>query len=102
MPLSVGDKLDPYEIVGLIGAGGMGEVYRARDARLSLDVALKVLPGHLPSDPQAMARFDREAKAVAVSDYLNTGRRGLRLHRDQESIAVSPRSPVGICAATHS
>ena len=71
MLLSVGDKLGPYEIVGLIGAGGMGEVYRARDSRLNRDVALKVLPGHLASDPQAMARFDREAKAVAALSHPN-------------------------------
>lgn len=71
MPLSVGDKLGPYEIVGLIGAGGMGEVYRARDSRLNRDAAIKVLPGHLASDPQAMARFDREAKAVAALSHPN-------------------------------
>jgi serine/threonine protein kinase/tetratricopeptide (TPR) repeat protein len=71
MPLSVGDKLGPYEIAGLIGAGGMGEVFRARDSRLNRDVALKVLPGHLAGDPQALARFDREAKAVAALSHPN-------------------------------
>jgi len=71
MPLSVGDNLGPYEIVGLIGAGGMGEVYRARDSRLHRDVALKVLPPHLASDSQALVRFDHEAKAVAALSHPN-------------------------------
>ena len=69
--LNVGDKLGPYEILALIGTGGMGEVFRARDSRLNRDVALKVLPEHLARDPQALARFDREAKAVAALSHPN-------------------------------
>jgi serine/threonine protein kinase len=71
MPLSVGDKLGPYEILAPIGAGGMGEVYRARDTRLGREVAVKVLPVHLANDSQALARFEREAKAVAALSHPN-------------------------------
>lgn len=60
-----GTKLGPYEILTPLGAGGMGEVYRARDSRLEREVAVKVLPEHLAQDPDALARFEREAKAVA-------------------------------------
>jgi serine/threonine protein kinase len=63
MPLSAGTRLGPYEILSPIGAGGMGEVYRARDSRLDRDVAIKVLPDHLSKNPQALARFVRETKA---------------------------------------
>jgi serine/threonine-protein kinase len=70
MPLSPGDKLGPYEILAALGAGGMGEVYRARDSRLGREVAVKVLPGHL-ADPQSMRRFDHEAKAVAALAHPN-------------------------------
>jgi Tol biopolymer transport system component/tRNA A-37 threonylcarbamoyl transferase component Bud32 len=65
MPLSAGTRLGPYEIVSPIGAGGMGEVYRARDTRLDRTVAIKVLPEHLSSNPQLRERFDREAKAIS-------------------------------------
>jgi eukaryotic-like serine/threonine-protein kinase len=65
MPLSVGDKLGPYEILACIGAGGMGEVYRARDARLNRDVAIKV------SGAQFSERFEREAKAIAALNHPN-------------------------------
>ena len=71
MSLLAGARLGPYEIVAPLGAGGMGEVYRARDARLSRDVAIKVLPEHLSQDPQALARFEREAKAVAALSHPN-------------------------------
>ena len=69
--LSSGTRLGPYEIVGPLGAGGMGEVYRARDTRLDRDVALKVLPRHLAQDRDALARFEREAKAVASLSHPN-------------------------------
>ena len=71
MPLSVGDRLGPYEILAPIGAGGMGEVYRARDSRLGREVAIKVLPEQLANDSQALARFEREAKAVAALSHPN-------------------------------
>jgi eukaryotic-like serine/threonine-protein kinase len=71
MPLSVGDRLGPYEILAPIGAGGMGEVYRARDSRLGREVAIKVLPEQLAGDSQALARFEREAKAVAALSHPN-------------------------------
>jgi hypothetical protein len=62
MALPSGTKLGPYEVLGPLGAGGMGEVYRARDTRLERDVAIKVLPGHLSTHPDLRARFEREAK----------------------------------------
>jgi Tol biopolymer transport system component len=71
MSLAVGARLGPYEILAPIGAGGMGEVYRARDTKLDRDVAIKVLPTHLASDPEALARFEREAKAVAALSHPN-------------------------------
>jgi TolB-like protein/Flp pilus assembly protein TadD len=71
MSLVPGTKLGPYEVLGALGAGGMGEVYRARDPRLERDVAIKVLPGEMAADPQALARFEREAKAVAALSHPN-------------------------------
>ena len=71
MPLSVGDKLGPYEILAPIGAGGMGEVYRARDTKLDRDVAIKVLPAVLAQDPERLARFEREAKVLAALNHPN-------------------------------
>src|SRR5258707_14139262 len=65
MPLSAGTRLGPYEILSPLGAGGMGEVYRARDTRLDRTVAIKVLPTHLSSNPDLRARFEREAKAIS-------------------------------------
>jgi hypothetical protein len=66
MTLARGTRLGAYEIVAPLGAGGMGEVYRARDLRLDREVAIKVLPAQLTDDPVALARFEREAKAVAA------------------------------------
>ena len=65
MPLAAGTRFGPYEILAPIGAGGMGEVYRARDTRLDRTVAIKVLPEHLSSNPQLRERFEREAKAIS-------------------------------------
>jgi Tol biopolymer transport system component len=65
MPIAIGSKLGPYEILAAIGAGGMGEVYKARDTRLDRVVAVKVLPEHVSSDPQLKARFEREARALS-------------------------------------
>ena len=69
MPLTSGTKLGPYEITGAIGAGGMGEVYRARDTRLGRDVAIKILPQHLASTPEVRQRFEREARAVSSLNH---------------------------------
>ena len=69
MPLAEGAKLGPYQIVSPLGAGGMGEVYRARDTRLNRTVAIKVLPSGLTSDPAALQRFEREARAVAALSH---------------------------------
>ena len=71
MTFPVGTKLGPYEILAPIGAGGMGEVYRARDRKLDRDVAIKVLPESVAADPGALARFEREAKAVAALSHPN-------------------------------
>ena len=71
MALSPGTKLGPYEIIAPIGAGGMGEVYRARDTRLGREVALKVLPQSFAKDPERLRRFEQEAKAVAVLNHPN-------------------------------
>ena len=65
MPLTPGTKLGPYEIVAPLGAGGMGEVYRARDTRLGRDVAVKVLPHELSGNAEVRARFEREAETVS-------------------------------------
>src|SRR4249919_484885 len=69
MPLSAGTRLGPYEILSSLGAGGMGEVYRARDTRLNRDVALKVLPAAFASDPDRLARFKREAQVLAALNH---------------------------------
>ncbi|HET6348602.1 MAG TPA: protein kinase [Candidatus Krumholzibacteria bacterium] len=71
MPLNPGTRLGPYEILSPLGAGGMGEVYRARDTRLDRDVAIKVLPQHLSSNSEVRARFEREAKTVSSLNHPN-------------------------------
>ena len=82
MSLASGTRLGPYEIVGPLGAGGMGEVYRARDTRLGRDVAVKVLPQHLSANAEVRARFEREAKTVSslnhphICTLFDVGREG--------------------------
>jgi serine/threonine protein kinase len=71
MTLAVGTKLGPYEVLAPLGAGGMGEVYRARDTKLNRDVALKVLPEAFARDPARMARFQREAQVLASLNHPN-------------------------------
>jgi serine/threonine protein kinase len=71
MTLLPGARLGPYEIVGAIGAGGMGEVFRARDTRLNRDVAIKVLPAAFADDPERLARFTREAQTLASLNHPN-------------------------------
>jgi eukaryotic-like serine/threonine-protein kinase len=73
MPLGAGARLGPYEIVAAIGAGGMGEVYRARDTRLQRDVAIKVLPETFAADPDRLARFEREAQLLASLNHPHIG-----------------------------
>jgi len=71
MPLTPGTRLGPYEIVASLGAGGMGEVYRAKDLRLGREVALKVLPADVATHPDRLARFEREARTVAGLSHPN-------------------------------
>ena len=71
MTLEPGARLGPYQILSTLGAGGQGEVYRARDGRLDREVAIKILPEHLSEDPGVLARFEREAKAVAALSHPN-------------------------------
>ena len=72
MALTSGTTLGSYAVVGLIGQGGMGEVYRARDTKLDRDVALKVLPQAFTDDPDRLAKFEREAKVLASLGHPNT------------------------------
>src|SRR5436190_18645244 len=87
MTLSAGTRLGPYEILAPLGEGGMGEVYRARDRKLDRDVAIKVLPESVAADPDTLARFEREAKAVAALSHQNI----LAIHDfgDQDGIAYA-------------
>ena len=71
MPIVPGAQLGPYEIVSVLGAGGMGEVYRARDTRLKRDVAIKVLPEAFSRDPDRLARLQREAEVLATLNHPN-------------------------------
>src|SRR5215468_2135962 len=69
MALAAGTRLGPYEVLAPLGAGGMGEVYKAKDTRLDRTVAIKVLPQHLSSRSEAKARFEREARAVSALNH---------------------------------
>src|SRR5260221_10201393 len=71
MALKLGPRLGPYEILSALGAGGMGEVYRARDAKLNRDVAIKILPEALARDADRLARFSREAQTLAALNHPN-------------------------------
>jgi serine/threonine protein kinase len=70
MPLTSGTRLGLYEIQSPLGAGGMGEAYRARDTRLDRTVAIKILPTHLSSHPEARQRFEHEAKVISSLQHL--------------------------------
>jgi eukaryotic-like serine/threonine-protein kinase len=71
MAILSGQRLGPYEILSSIGAGGMGEVYQARDSKLGRDVAIKVLPEAFAHDPERLSRFQREAKMLAALNHPN-------------------------------
>ena len=71
MTLHAGSRLGPYEILSILGAGGMGEVFRARDPRLGREVAVKVLPGSFSNDPERLKRFEQEARAAGVLNHPN-------------------------------
>ena len=73
MQLAAGTHLGPYEIVAPLGAGGMGEVYRARDTKLGRDVAIKILPRAFTLDPDRLARFEREARMLASLNHPHIG-----------------------------
>ena len=100
MPLPAGQRLGPYEVVSAIGAGGMGEVYKAKDTRLDRTVAIKVLPAASASDPEFRARFEREARTILAAQppaYL----RPLRCRQSQQhrvprhgDISRARRSPI--------
>jgi eukaryotic-like serine/threonine-protein kinase len=90
VPLSPGVRLGPYEIVSPLGAGGMGEVYRARDTRLDRDVAIKVLPEGAAADPERRRRFEQEARAVSALNHPHI----CTLHDVGESVPSTPGSRV--------
>ena len=73
MPLEVSSRLGHYDVTALIGEGGMGEVYRATDTKLNRQVALKILPEAFASDPDRLARFQREAQVLASLNHPNIG-----------------------------
>src|SRR5437588_8356106 len=73
MAITIGQQLGSYEITALLGKGGMGEVYRARDAKLKRDVAIKILPDEFAGDSDRIARFQREAEALAALNHQNIG-----------------------------
>jgi serine/threonine protein kinase/WD40 repeat protein len=89
MALSVGARFGPYDVLHLLGAGGMGEVYRAHDVKLGRDVALKTLPAAFRSDPDRLARFEREARALAVLNHPNIATiHGLEEHHGVHALVL--------------
>src|SRR5262245_52988632 len=84
MALAAGTHVGPYEVSSALGAGGMGEVYRARDRKLDRDVAIKILPDTLAADPDRIARFEREAKTLAALNHAHIA----QIHGLEESGSV--------------
>ena len=89
MTLTAGTKLGPYQILSAIGAGGMGEVYRATDLRLDRTVAIKVLPADLAADPQLKARLEREARAISARSSPTTVTRETASPSSSSAAAIS-------------
>jgi eukaryotic-like serine/threonine-protein kinase len=87
MALAPGTRIGPYEVASQIGAGGMGEVYRARDTKLARDVALRVLPHAFALDPERIARFTREAQMLAALNHP-TSRRSTHLRNETEFVVA--------------
>ncbi len=92
--LPPGTRLGPYEVTSLLGAGGMGEVYRAKDTRLGRTVAIKILPPEFASDPERKRRFEQEARAVSALNHPNIG----ALY-DVGSAAVPQHTPRAVTVA---
>ena len=90
MTIAPGRKLGPYEVLSPLGAGGMGEVYKAKDTRLDRSVALKVLPSELARDPSRRARLEREAKAISQLDHAHIWWQSIR---DIELLLESVEEP---------
>ena len=94
MPLTPGTSLGSYHVTAKIGEGGMGEVYRARDTKLDRDVALKVLPQAFTDDPDRLARFEREAKVLALLNHTNIGHiYGLEEAEGQKALVLELEGP---------
>ena len=103
MGLPSGARIGSYEVTGALGAGGMGEVYRARDARLQRDVAIKVLPAGFAHDVERLARFEREARTLALLNHQNIAaclraRRRRRFHGARHGAGGGPDARGPHCA----
>jgi len=94
MPLTPGTRLGPYSVTTKIGEGGMGEVWQARDTKLDRDVALKVLPEAFTSDPERLARFEREAEVLAglLTDNRRCAPTSVHVRRNPRSQSLDPCS----------
>ena len=96
MPLNVGDRLAHYDVTALIGEGGMGQVYQATDAKLNHQVALKILPEAFATDPDRLARFQREAKVLYCPRVLGQWFDGIRFYAAASSPTRSRRTWAGL------